>query len=198
MHKAVNTANKLIAYLSSVNDLVQLALNTGFHLDIVGSAPSVDAVFRLYWQTNPDKFNKSFTDPVEAIHEIHAFLETLRPDAIVIGKTNPTIVIGKTNPTLAELLSAIYESVELSSANELREAVKLIIEVQAMDSGMRDCIRATYLKGPLDDGDVPCKSSRDALLSSGYISKIVVKGEQGFNACTYKGSSAYKLIVAGA
>lgn len=189
MHKAVNTANKLTAYLSSVNDLVQLALNTGFHLDIVGSAPSVDAVFRLYWQTNPNKFNKSFTDPVAAIHEIHAFLETLRPDAIVVGKTNPT---------LAELLSAIHESVELSTANELIEAIKLIIEVQAMDSGMRDCIRAAYLKGPIDDGDVPCKSGRDALLSSGYISKIVVKGEQGFNACTYKGSSAYKLIVAGA
>lgn len=100
--------------------------------------------------------------------------------------------------TLADLLDVIHESVDLSSADELKRAVKLIIEVQAMDSGMRDCIRAAYLNGPIDDGDVPSKSGRDALLDSGYISKVVVKGEQGFNACTYKGSSAYKLIVAGA
>lgn len=106
--------------------------------------------------------------------------------------------MNKSNITLADLLDVIHESVELSSANELKRAVKLIIEVQAMDSGMRDCIRAAYLNGPIDDGDVPSKSGRDALLDSGYISKVVVKGEQGFNACTYKGSSAYKLIVAGA
>lgn len=106
--------------------------------------------------------------------------------------------MNKLTPTLADLLDAIHESIELSSANELKDAIKLIIEVQAMDSGMRDCIRAAYLNGPIDDGDVPSKSGRDALLDYGYISKVVVKGEQGFNACTYKGSSAYKLIVAGA
>lgn len=106
--------------------------------------------------------------------------------------------MNKSNITLADLLEVIHESVDLSSADELKRAVKIIIEVQAMDSGMRDCIRAAYLSGPIDDGDVPSKSGRDALLDSGYISKVVVKGEQGFNACTYKGSSAYKLIVAGA
>lgn len=106
--------------------------------------------------------------------------------------------LSKSKTTLADLLNVIHESVELSSANELKEAVKLIVEVQAMNSGMRDCIRAAYLNGPIDDGDVPSKSGRDALLTSGYISKVVVRGEQGFNACTYKGASAYKLIEAGA
>lgn len=100
--------------------------------------------------------------------------------------------------TLADLLCVLNESVELSSANELKDAIKLIIEVQAMNYGMRDCIRAAFLNGPLDDGDVPSKSGRDELLTSGYMSKIVVNGEEGYNALTYKGARAYRLIKAGA
>lgn len=100
--------------------------------------------------------------------------------------------------SIATLLDVLHESVELSSANELKDAIKLIIEVQAMNSGMRDCIRASFLNGPLDDGDVPSKVGRNELLTSGYMSKIVVNGEEGYNALTYKGARAYRLIKAGA
>lgn len=100
--------------------------------------------------------------------------------------------------TLKQLLDAQHESTETSSATELKRACELIIEVQAMGSGERDCIRASYKNGPLFDGDVPCKSGRNSLLENGYMAKVVVKGEDGFNACTNKGAWAYRLIEAGA
>jgi len=100
--------------------------------------------------------------------------------------------------TLKELLDTLHESPETSSAEEIKRACELIIEVQAMDSAKRYCIRAGYRHGPLFDGDVPSKSGRDWLLENGYMAKVVVKGEDGFNACTHKGAWAYRLIEAGA
>ena len=100
--------------------------------------------------------------------------------------------------TLKQLLDALHESAELSSAEELQRACGLIIEVQAMDGAERDCIRASYRNGPLFDGDVPSKSGRDRLLDKGYMAKVVVKGEDGYNACTHKGAWAHRLIEAGA
>lgn len=100
--------------------------------------------------------------------------------------------------TLKQLLESIHESIELSSAEELRRACELIIEVQAMDGGERDCLYAAYKNGPLFDGDVPSKAGRNSLLEKGYMAKVVVKGEDGFNACTHKGAWAYRLHEAGA
>ena len=100
--------------------------------------------------------------------------------------------------TLKQLLDAIHESTDLSSAEELKRTCELIIEVQAMNGVERDCIRAGYNHGPLFDGDVPSKSGRDSLLEKGYMSKVVVKGEDGYNACTHKGAWAHRLLEAGA
>lgn len=100
--------------------------------------------------------------------------------------------------TLKELFEAIHESLETSSAAELKSACELIIEVQAMDGGERDCIYAAYKNGPLFDGDVPSKAGRNSLLEKGYMAKVVVKGEDGFNACTHKGAWAHRLMEAGA
>lgn len=99
---------------------------------------------------------------------------------------------------LKKLFDALHESLETSSAGEIKSACELIIQVQGMDNGQRDTIRAAYRSGPLYDGDVPSKAARDELLQGGFIAKVVVKGEDGFNACTYKGMWAYKLIEAGA
>ncbi len=100
--------------------------------------------------------------------------------------------------TLKQLLDALHESTELSSAEELKRACNLIIEVQTMDSSERDCVRAAYRLGPLDDGDVPSKNGRDNLIEKGYMAKVVVKGEDGYSACTHKGAWAYRLLEAGA
>lgn len=100
--------------------------------------------------------------------------------------------------TLKELLDVLHEDEKLSTDGELAWACKLICRVQTMASGERDTIRAAFTAGPLYDGDVPSKSGRDALLEDGMIAKVVVKGEEGFNACTYRGAAAYRLLLAGA
>lgn len=100
--------------------------------------------------------------------------------------------------SLKELLGVLHESVELSSAEEIKIACELIIDVQNMDGSERDCIFAAYKRGPLFDGDVPSKGGRDSLLNKGYMAKVVVNGEDGYNACTHKGAWAYRLLAAGA
>lgn len=100
--------------------------------------------------------------------------------------------------TLKGLLDAIHESVELSSASEIKTACDIIIRVQAMSGAEKDTLRAAWTCGPLDDGDVPSKNARDTLVQDGFMVRVVVRGEQGYNACTYKGHAAYRLIEAGA
>lgn len=100
--------------------------------------------------------------------------------------------------TLKQLLDALCESPDLSSAEEIKKACELIIEVQAMDSAERDCIIACYKNGPIFDGDVPSKTGRDSLLKKGHMAKVIVQGKYGYNACTYKGAWAHRLLKAGA
>jgi hypothetical protein len=51
-----------------------------------------------------------------------------------------------------------------------------------------DTLYALCLEGPLDDGNVPSKQDRDYLVANRYAARISVKGEQGFNAATYRGN----------
>lgn len=44
-----------------------------------------------------------------------------------------------------------------------------------------------HSRGPVYDGDVISKSHRSELLEVGACAKVCVKGEDGFNACTYFG-----------
>ena len=97
---------------------------------------------------------------------------------------------------LKSLLAEILVSTELSTKNEIVEACELIILAQSLSSGERDTLRAAYILGPLWDGDVPSKAARDNLLENGIIEKVIVKGEGGFNACTYKGADVYELMTA--
>lgn len=99
---------------------------------------------------------------------------------------------------LKTLLEAIFESTETSTPEEIKKACAAIIRVQEMGSGERDTLLCAWKNGPVYDGDVPSKSARDSLMADGFIAKVVVRGEQGYNACTYKGHAAYRLIEAGA
>ena len=100
--------------------------------------------------------------------------------------------------TLKHLLESIHESPETSSDASLAWAVKQIIRVQNMSGAEKDTICAAYRDGPLWAGDLPSKVARDALVAEGMMVQIVIKGEQGYNACTYLGCVAYNLIEAGA
>lgn len=99
---------------------------------------------------------------------------------------------------LKGLLDRLHESFETSTAEEITEACKLIVEVQALDASERDVINAAYKRGPLFAGDVPSKNARNSLVDKGFMTYVVVKGDDRFNACTNKGAWAYRLIEAGA
>jgi hypothetical protein len=104
----------------------------------------------------------------------------------------------KKSATLKQLLDALHEGPGTSSGKELKDACELIIRVQKMSGGEIDVIQAAFRNGPLFDGDVPSKSARDTLLLEGFIAKVVVKGQDGYNACTHKGAWAHRLLRAGA
>ena len=100
-------------------------------------------------------------------------------------------------PTLNSLLSAMDLTLSLSTPNEIHEACGIIVDVQSkMENSEHDCLIAAYENGPLFDGDVPCKASRDNLMSLGYMVRVVVKGEEGLNACTQSGALAYHVVKA--
>lgn len=97
---------------------------------------------------------------------------------------------------IKKLLAAIHSDLSLDSAEEIKENIEFIIKVQEMSNGERDTIRAAFKCGPIYDGDVPSKSGRDSLLKDGFMAKVVVNGEDGFNACTHKGARAYRILEA--
>lgn len=88
------------------------------------------------------------------------------------------------------------ENLDLASRDELIRAIEMADTAANSSGALIDTLRALHDRGPLWDGDVPSKSGRDALLLDGYVAKVLVNGEQGFNACTYKGAALLRAIEA--
>lgn len=100
--------------------------------------------------------------------------------------------------TDAEILEAVHYDEKLSTEAEMTYAKTVLAHVKTMSPSLRSSLRVFFTNGPLFDGDVPSKTERTELVEAGYVAKIVVKGEEGFNACTYRGSLAHRMIMAGA
>lgn len=98
--------------------------------------------------------------------------------------------------TKEELLNAMHYYKDLSTKEDLEYAYKIIVDAKCADSDIRDTLSAMYEHGPLFDGDVPSKSARNILVTDGYAARVVVNGEDGYNACTYKGRDLYKVLQA--
>jgi hypothetical protein len=60
-----------------------------------------------------------------------------------------------------------------------------------------DTLIALVECGPLWDGDVPSKAGRDSLIAQGLAVRVVVKGEDGWQAATYAGRDAYRALYPG-
>lgn len=97
---------------------------------------------------------------------------------------------------LKDMLDVLHTQLHLSSSEEVKAACEQIVKSQDMSGGEVDTLLAAYKNGPLWDGDVPSKSGRDSLVRAGFLAKVVVKGESGYNACTYKGADIARLIFA--
>lgn len=78
---------------------------------------------------------------------------------------------------------------------DAREALELIhmMDFAKTNRRMHEALYQLHAKGPVWDGDVVSKSERDALLDIGACAKVCVKGEQGFNACTYGGRMLLRI-----
>lgn len=68
---------------------------------------------------------------------------------------------------------------------------------EALTGAEKDTLIALVEQGPLWDGDVPSKTGRDALISQGLAVRVVVKGEDGWQAATYAGRDLYKALYPG-
>lgn len=95
---------------------------------------------------------------------------------------------------MTKLLAAVGVSIPLSSAEEIVEACKIVVRTESMSSGERDTLITAYQDGPVWDGDVPSKSSRDQLIEEGYLVRVVSKGQWGYCACTCRGATAYQAL----
>lgn len=61
----------------------------------------------------------------------------------------------------------------------------------------KDTLIALVERGPLWDGDVPSKQGRDSLVRRGLAAKVIVNGEDGWQAATYAGRDAYTALYPG-
>jgi hypothetical protein len=96
--------------------------------------------------------------------------------------------------TIKQMLDALHSPVELSTARELAHSLELIDQVQSLSSQAIAALRQLYLHGPVEDGDLCSKSGRDTLLNLGMASKCIVKAQEGYQVCTYKGMWAGRLL----
>ena len=89
-------------------------------------------------------------------------------------------------------------TIPLHERPDLDDKADLILLVHLIDfarneRGLREQLVQLHNQGPCWDGDVVSKSERDALLQIGACEKVIVKGEEGFNACTYLGRELMKI-----
>lgn len=81
---------------------------------------------------------------------------------------------------------------DLNSAAENVELLHMI-DFARQNKGMHEQLYQLHSRGPVWDGDVISKSERTALLDIGACAKVCVKGQDGFNACTYFGRALLQI-----
>lgn len=81
---------------------------------------------------------------------------------------------------------------DLDGKDELIELVHMI-DFAHRHRYLHEQLYQLHEKGPVWDGDVVCKNHRDLLSTIGACAKVSMKGEQGFNACTYFGTHLLRI-----
>lgn len=95
-----------------------------------------------------------------------------------------------TNQQIAMMVYCeVFGDITLDTKKEQDLNMEIINDCMSFDceTSVTDTLYSMFDNGPLYDGDVPSKQQRDLLLNKDYCSKVIVNGEDGFNACTYKG-----------
>lgn len=94
---------------------------------------------------------------------------------------------------IRELIKALYAEYDTSD-EEMAHQLRMMILAEDARNNALDTLISLFEQGPLFDGDVPSKTERDWLLDNDLAAKIVVKGEDGFQALTYKGREIHSLV----
>lgn len=85
-----------------------------------------------------------------------------------------------------ELLNLDSEEKEdLEYAKDICQVVDIFIN-NSLAGFIIDAFQQALRSGPLADGDLVSKAGRDFLLEEGLMVKVLVNGEQGYQALTYK------------
>lgn len=79
-----------------------------------------------------------------------------------------------------------FENVELSTRDELYEVLRMM-DFAKHNRRIHEQLFQLHQNGPIYDGDLICKSDRTDLMEIGACAKVYVKGQDGYNACTYFG-----------
>lgn len=87
----------------------------------------------------------------------------------------------------------LNERPDLNDKDELVELIHMV-DFAKTRRDLHEQLWQLQRSGPCWDGDVISKVDRDELLSIGACAKVCVKGEQGFNACTYFGHSLLQIF----
>lgn len=90
-------------------------------------------------------------------------------------------------------------TIPLNERPDLHDKGQLVRLVHMIDYArnnkyLHEQLYQLHSRGPVWDGDVISKSYRDELLSLGACVKVCVKGEDGYNACTYAGRSLLHIF----
>jgi hypothetical protein len=81
-----------------------------------------------------------------------------------------------------------YARPDLLGLSELVGLIHLI-DFARSNKRLHEALYQLHSRGPVWDGDVISKSDRNALIGIDACAKVCVKGQDGFNACTYHGRS---------
>lgn len=69
------------------------------------------------------------------------------------------------------------------------ERVQLLhmIDFARQNRRLHEALYQLHAKGPVWDGDVVSKADRSSLLDVDACAKVIMRGQEGYNACTYLG-----------
>ncbi len=84
------------------------------------------------------------------------------------------------------------DNLTLCTPVELVRAIELADFILQLNTGHLETLENLHKDGPIWDGDLITKAYRSDLLRCGAVVGVSVKGEEGFNACTYLGLSVLK------
>lgn len=97
----------------------------------------------------------------------------------------------KTKNTEAELTIRVRDLKHLEAGSPDFEHAVLDV-ARLLSKSEMECLGQLVQQGPVEDGDLVSKSPRDKLLNLGLATKVVVAGQDGFNAANYLGFKVFK------